>query len=429
MFLWGMWQEISHGAPEALDTPGTEAIIQSALASSAARRIAINSQYLDDEKLPEPERVRVLRDVFHRNIRLKQIERLASCLAPVVEGTLPPNALVYGPTGTGKTVTCLHFLSSLSAMCATKEVSFRYFYLDLTTPKTCFGAFNEFAIALDGSVRRYRKGIALEQIQETIIATLNRFDGFACVLLDEVDNITMDADIFLTFLVKTLPKKVQARLFYVFLTNRLAWEKNLDPRILSVLKKQDLIFEPYDAMDLVAILQLRVEKALDLGRVDLGSIHKIAAYASRETGDARKAVELLAKAVKVAEQTTGRLTETEVDAAEHHLEVDKTEQLISALAAQQRLALKACYVGLMKGGKTMNTGSAFEHYQQICSRENVRPLTQRRFGDLVSSLDLYGLLNARVISKGRYGKTRELSGSLAPSVVQNMLRSGAREES
>jgi hypothetical protein len=48
------------------------------------------------------------------------------------------------------------------------------------------------------------------------------------------------------------------------------------------------------------------------------------AYASRETGDARKAVELLAKAVKVAEESTGYLREKEVDIAESRLEVDKS---------------------------------------------------------------------------------------------------------
>ena len=58
------------------------------------------------------------------------------------------------------------------------------------------------------------------------------------------------------------------------------------------------------------------------------ALKKIAAYASRETGDARKAVELLAKAVKVAEETSGFVSEKEVDIAEHRLEVDKTMELI-----------------------------------------------------------------------------------------------------
>ena len=70
-----------------------------------------------------------------------------------------------------------------------------------------------------------------------------------------------------------------------------------------------MLFEPYNADDLLKIINLRVEKALDVEKVDEIAIRKIAAYASRETGDARKAVELLAKSVKIAEETTGILTD------------------------------------------------------------------------------------------------------------------------
>ena len=199
------------------------------------------------------------------------------------------------------------------------------------------------------------------------------------------------------------------------------WEKTLDARILSFLKKTDILFEPYDALDLLEILKLRVEKALDKTKVDVSALKKVAALASRETGDARKAVELLAKAVSVAEETSGRLTEKEVDLAESRLEVDKTVALIRALATQQRLALQACYFVLAKGEKRVSTGQAYDAYRSICDGEQVRPLTQRRFSDIIGFLDLYGLINARVISKGRYGNTREISSSLNEEVVQKFL--------
>jgi len=417
-----MAQEMSSPRPANSGKNPTESLIRQAFLTGNSKRVTLNAAFLDDEKLPENERVAVLQEIFHRNIRLKQLERLAKCFSPILGGILPPNILVYGPSGTGKSVTCLHFLSTVGSLCAEKGVPFGYFYVDLTTPHTCFGALNELAIALDGSVRRYRKGIALEHMEETVIAALSEMEGFVCVLIDEADNVTADADVFLTFLVKTLPKKVRPRLCYVFLTNRLEWEKNLDPRILSVLKKTDLIFEPYDAMDLVEILRLRVEKALDVSKVDEASIAKIAAYASRETGDARKAVELLSKAVNVAEETSGRLTEVEVDVAERSLEVDKTEVLIGSLATQQHLALLACYVALGRQRGKVSTGNVYSVYQELCGAQDCRALSQRRFSDMVSFLDLYGLINAPVISKGRFGKTREVSGSLPEETVRILLR-------
>jgi len=421
-FLCGMNEKTSDGLPAPTQpAQGTESLIQEAFLRATRRRVALNPSLLDDEKLPEAERVAALREIFHRNIRGRQTERLARHISPALGGALPPNLLIYGPSGTGKSVTCLHFLSTVAAMCSAKNVELRYCYVDLTTPKTCFGALNELAIALDGKTRRYRKGIALEHIQETVIAALNRLRGVVCIMIDEVDNVSVDSDVFYTFLSKTLPKKVTPGLFYLFLTNRLEWEKTIDPRILSVLKKTDIIFEPYDAMDLVEILNLRVEKALDTAKVDPGAIRKIAGYASRETGDARKAVELLVKSVKIAEETTGHLGLDEVDQADSLLEVDKTDELIGSLAPQQRLALAACYRGLKSQKGKLTTGHAYRIYSDACLQKGNRALTQRRFSDMVSFLDLYGLVNARVTSKGRYGKTRELSACLPETIVDALL--------
>jgi archaeal cell division control protein 6 len=205
------------------------------------------------------------------------------------------------------------------------------------------------------------------------------------------------------------------------LTNRLDWEKTLDARILSFLKKTDILFEPYDALDLLEILKLRVEKALDEKRVDQGALNKVAAYASRDTGDARKAVELLAKAVKEAEKNSGHLTTKEVDIAEYQLEIDKTEQLLKALAKQQQLVLHACYTLLLRNDHKITTGQAYEVYKTACLDTGFRALTQRRFSDILSSLDLYGLINARVISRGRYGSTREISSALPREIVKKII--------
>ena len=210
------------------------------------------------------------------------------------------------------------------------------------------------------------------------------------------------------------------------MTNRLDWEKTLDPRILSFLKKADIIFEPYDALDLLEILKLRAKKALRKDKVDQVALKKVAAYASRETGDARKAVELLAKAVKVAEETSGYLGVKEVDIAENRLEVDKSTEMITALATQQRLALQACYRLFRKGAKKVSTGQAYEVYKNICHEQGCRALTQRRFCDIISFLDLYGLINARVVSMGRYGKTREIMSSLLKSAEKFEYRMAIR---
>ena len=191
---------------------------------------------------------------------------------------------------------------------------------------------------------------------------------------------------------------------------------------MSFLKNTDFIFEPYNALDLYEILKLRVEKALDTSKVDEAALRKIAALASRETGDARKAVELLVKAAKVAQESGGRLTEKEVEVASETLEVDKTQELIQALATHQKLTLIACYVALGKGKARVSTGQVYEYYRELCHRIPTRALTQRRMSDMISFLDLYGLINAPVVSRGRYGQTREIAASLAQDLIDILLQ-------
>jgi len=155
----------------------------------------------------------------------------------------------------------------------------------------------------------------------------------------------------------------------IVLTNRLDWKKTLSPRILIFLKKTEFIFEPYDCPDLYEILKQRVKKALDESKVEEGALRRIAAHASRETGDARKAVGLLVKAAKVAEDTIGRLTQKEVEVAAETLEVDKTEGLNRALATQQRLSLIACYASHAKGRSKTSTGQVYTVYSQLCQTQ------------------------------------------------------------
>ena len=410
---------MSTGKKKARNT--TESLIEAFHASRKKRSIVVNADYLDDEKLPEDERTAVLKEIFNRNIREKQLNRIISHLSPVLDGVHPSSSLIYGPSGSGKTVTLIHILSTFQKVTKRHGITFRYRYIDLTSPKTYFGALNELAIALDNSNRKYRKGIPIEYMQDKIAGALSAYNGFLVLLIDEADNIKPNSDAFLTYLAKTLPRKVSCRLVLILLANRLDWERTLDPRILSCLKKTDIIFEPYDALDLLEILKLRAKKALRKGKVKEAALKKIAAYASRETGDARKAVELLAKAAKVAEESSGYLREKEVDVAETQLEIDKTTELINTLARQQQLALQACYASLRYRTRKVSTGQAYEVYEKFCNEQGDRPLTQRRFCDMISFLDLYGLINARVVSRGRYGKTREIMSSLPDQIIKNFL--------
>ena len=66
------------------------------------------------------------------------------------------------------------------------------------------------------------------------------------------------------------------------------------------------------------------------------------------------------------------------------------------------------------------TGDIYNIYQELCKRINMEVLTQRRVGDIVAELDMLGLINARVISKGRYGRTKEVKLSLPSNLIERI---------
>ena len=69
----------------------------------------------------------------------------------------------------------------------------------------------------------------------------------------------------------------------------------------------------------------------------------------------------------------------------------------------------------------MTTGDVYDTYKALCKKAAISILTQRRITDLISELDMLGIIQARVISKGRYGRTREITLSVPISEARKVL--------
>jgi cell division control protein 6 len=67
------------------------------------------------------------------------------------------------------------------------------------------------------------------------------------------------------------------------------------------------------------------------------------------------------------------------------------------------------------------TGSVFDVYKDLCGQLGLDLLTQRRVGDLVNELDMLGIINAKVESKGRYGRTKKIKLSVPSGQVKEVL--------
>ncbi len=370
--------------------------------------VILNRRFLDDEQLIRSEQLAVLEEIFNTNVRDREMREISCHFAPVLRRDHPYHLALWGKSGTGKTLTMIYFLNFLAEMCRKEGIALRYVHLDLTTARPCFRALNDLACLLNAS-KRYRRGISLEELMGRIEASLEAYRGYLVLFIDEVDNVRRDRDTFLAFLVRRLPQQIRAKLILVFASNRLNWSDHLDPRTKSFLKLNELVFKPYDAIDLQRILQIRVRKALRPQAVENGVVEKIAALASREHGDARKAVALLARSAHLAEKAGCSISVDTVDEAARQIEQDKYTTMIRTAPVQ----LQAALAGIIEGVRTkradlVGSGEAYDAYRAFCTRASLRPLTGRAFGDLVTELDMYSFLRTRVESKGRYGRTREI---------------------
>src|SRR5207245_2347959 len=73
------------------------------------------------------------------------------------------------------------------------------------------------------------------------------------------------------------------------------------------------------------------------------------------------------------------------------------------------------------GNAKLTTGEVYTTYRDLCRKTGVSPLTQRRVTDLISELDMLGLVHARVRSFGRGGRTKEIQASVPLLDVRKVL--------
>jgi len=204
----------------------------------------------------------------------------------------------------------------------------------------------------------------------------------------------------------------------VGISNDLRFLEMIDQRVRSSLSEEEIVFPPYNALQLQDILKERSLQAFKPNVICAGVIEKCAAYAAREHGDARRALDLLRIAGELVERDENkRVTIEYIDKANEKIEKDKILDVVATQPKQFQLALLAIITLTEAQTEQIFTGDIFNIYQDLCSRTATEPLTQRRIGDIIAEFDMLGLINATVISKGRYGRMREIKLSISPNLL------------
>ena len=161
----------------------------------------------------------------------------------------------------------------------------------------------------------------------------------------------------------------------------------------------------------------QVKIALNKDVIGDGVIEMCAGLAAQEHGDARCALDLLRVSTEKAELSgSEKVEQNHVKIAQHQIEADQMTPVIAKLPNQQKIVLAAIIINEKNGLKNIQTGEVYSIYSQACRHLGTNALTQRRVSGLISSLDMLGLITARTISKGRYGRSKEINSCIPQNI-------------
>lgn len=359
-------------------------------------------------------------NIPHRD---KEINTLASILAPSLKGGKPSNIFIYGMTGTGKTLVTRYVAAELEKMSNQGTNQVKVIYINCKMKKitdTEYRLLAELSRILGQEVPI--TGLPTEQVYRIFFNVLDSTNWVVIIILDEIDALVGKmGDDFLYNFTRINQELKKARVSIIGITNDLHFIDILDPRVKSSLSEEELLFPPYNAVELQDILKQRVLLGLTPDVISEEVIPKCAALAAQEHGDARRALDLLRVSGEIAErQNDLKVTEQHVDFALEKIDYDRIMESVKSLPKQTKALLWSIIELEEKGQKDMQTGDIYGIYEDACKQCVLHPLTQRRVSDLISELDMMGIINAKLISLGRYGRTREINLNISPKIKDKM---------
>ncbi|WP_247005448.1 Cdc6/Cdc18 family protein [Halorientalis litorea] len=271
-------------------------------------------------------------------------------------------------------------------------------------------------------------GWPTDRVYSSFFDAVDYHERVVVIMLDEIDKLVeKSGDDTLYNLSRMNSELEKSRVSIMGISNDLKFTDFLDPRVKSSLGEEEIVFPPYDANQLRDILQHRADVAFEADALSEDVIPLCAAFAAQEHGDARRALDLLRTAGELAERgQTERVEEDHVRRAQEKIELDRVVEVVRTLPTQSKLVLFAIILLEKNGVQNTNTGEVFNIYKRLCGEIDADVLTQRRVTDLISELDMLGIVNAVVVSKGRYGRTKEISLSVPIDETEAVLLSDSR---
>jgi cell division control protein 6 len=337
------------------------------------------------------------------------------------------NALIHGTTGSGKTVVVRYVLNLVNNALQRRKSPIRILpiYIKCRHSQTQQRILYDILLRLDPRTKVPKSGVPLTDYFDEIYRIMNQTQTSVILVLDEVDLMKGD-DVLYNFTRakgnEFLDENVYANI--IAITNNTRYMEGIDPRIKSTLLAEEILFPPYLAPAIIEILEDR-RSAFSPRVLDDSVIPLCAAYSAQEHGDARRAIDLLCKAGHLAEQEGGtKVTEIHVRQALEAIDLDCTTAVIGTLPLHTQLIIYAfLIIKEARSAQFVTLGELYPVYCELCQRRRpLEPLGIRRVTDILEELRMLGVFRTRIVSRGRYGRTKEVSTDVKSEQIDAILR-------
>jgi len=356
--------------------------------------------------------------------RTKESMAIAQSLSVILKKGRPSNLLIFGKPGTGKTAVVKNVIEHLYKKTNELDINLKVPFINAKNSNTPYKILYEIAELLginkEGKMQVYFTGLSMSEATDRILDFIRRRSIKVVIVIDEIDSLVNRKGDDILYNFTRANERISSDQFIslVGISNSLTFKDKLDPRVKSSLSEEELVFNPYTIEQLKQILIDRCKLAFYDNVIPIGVINLCAAIAGRETGDARKAIDLLRVAAEIAERSmTMEISEDHIRSAQQKIDSDTNYEILRNSTLHTKLVI----LSIIKS-KNGSTGEIYTIYQYFCSKIQQEPLTQRRMTQIVGELDQLGLITTNIVNQGRYGRTQRIKLHIHISSVKQAIK-------
>jgi orc1/cdc6 family replication initiation protein len=362
--------------------------------------------------------------------REDQQRRLATLLNGIESDYLPATVSIYGPPGTGKTLTTRRVATEFAARHSVLAAE----YVNLKECRTLFSAANEILFELTGETVQAYEG--LDGAFEAIWTTLEGYPDWTVLILDEVDHITQDSnydpsDFFYRLLRGEGKLSREIQLSVWLLSNELLEvDLRLDSRVQSAMSDEEVFFPPYGVESLEQVVTPRLRQAFQDGVLPDDVLGYGLTKAAHRWGDARKTLTLFRRAGETAvERELAQLTRACIDDNLDATDQEAIREKLLSIPAQHFFMLNAVtgwtdrYTDEIV--QPVTTEQIAEAYGKLLPE--TEQLSNRAIRNVLGDLELMGLVETWVDSRGDEGRVKQVETTFEPTLVNDVRETYAAQ--